>query len=280
MTTSAATLEKMMNMAATSEDSKDIVHRLDTELLLPKEKEGREAGTATPRRLESLDVARVESPTMSSEREPPKTRSESDGSGQDPIRESVRALAVGCNLREDFIVDLVEGQGDDWSFVIKLHALLESVVCQMMATSLKCRELEEPLAQEVTMESRITMLKALGLADENERRMMRALGRLRNSLVHNANQTDFTFKSYLSNKQRRDNFASDFAYGWPDPIPGTNAKLSRAQLAQTMPRLAVLSAVLGIASKNVSAKVELAKERRQQNIMDALLSAAPKKISE
>lgn len=179
-------------------------------------------------------------------------------SQEDQILGGIRAMAVGCKLREDFIVDLIESRGDDWSFVIKLHALLESVVCQLMAATLKRPELEEPLAQEVTMESRITMLKALGLADENERRMMRSLGRLRNSLVHNANQTDFTFQEYLSNKQRRDNFAADFAHAWPDPIPGTNGKVSRVEFAQKVPRLAVLGSVLGIAAKNLSAKRALA----------------------
>src|SRR5438067_2006592 len=98
----------------------------------------------------------------------------------------MRTMAKVCGLREDFLTDLLFVESSDWSFVIKAHALLESVVCQLLAVHLQKPALEEFLAQVVEMEGRISMLKALEITTDDERKMMRALGRLRNTLVHNA----------------------------------------------------------------------------------------------
>jgi hypothetical protein len=88
-------------------------------------------------------------------------------------------------------------EDDDWAFVVKAHALLESVVCSLLATHVREPELERVLAGRVEMEARIEMLKAFKLVDDADRAMMRTLSRLRNHLVHNARQTSFKFADYF-----------------------------------------------------------------------------------
>jgi hypothetical protein len=143
----------------------------------------------------------------------------------EPTREgaftAVKTMAKLCGLRAGFLTDLLFLEPNDWSFVVKAHALLESVVCQLLSAHLRHPPLEYVLAQSVQMEQRIEMLKAVGVTDATERKMMRLLGRLRNNLVHNAQQTDFTFADYFKNKDNRQNFVEAFGTGWPDPIPGT-----------------------------------------------------------
>jgi len=119
---------------------------------------------------------------------------------------ALKTTATACGFREDFLVDLLSRETNDWSFVIKAHALLESLVCQLLAMHLRKPAMEYVLAQRVQMEDRIEMLKAADVTDANERRMMRLLGKLRNNLVHNANQTDFRFSEYFTNKDNRRNF--------------------------------------------------------------------------
>lgn len=95
-------------------------------------------------------------------------------------------MAKLCGLRDDFLTDLLFLEPNDWSFVVKAHALLESVVCQLLAAHLRHPPLEYVLAQNVQMEQRIEMLKAVGITDGIERKMMRLLGRVRNNLADRA----------------------------------------------------------------------------------------------
>lgn len=189
------------------------------------------------------------------------------------LLDGIRGMAKACGLRENFLVDLLFNETNDWSFVVKAHALLESVVCQLLAAHLRQPALEDAFAQKVEMEARITMLKALDLTTEVERKMMRALGNLRNTLVHNAQQTDFTFAEHLKDKQRRQHFVDTYATSWPDPIPNTNPPVSRASYILENPRTAVWMSVIEIIGKNLDAKMKVLFEEQQSLALKALRDA-------
>jgi hypothetical protein len=131
-------------------------------------------------------------------------------------------LSEECGLRAEFLKDLL-GEGSDWSFVVKAHALLESIVCQLLANHMGQSPLQEVFAERVHMEDRIEMLKVLGIAGIDDRRKMRELGKLRNRLVHNTQQTDFTFTEYLRNGDNRRKFAETYGRKLPDPAGGPGA---------------------------------------------------------
>jgi hypothetical protein len=81
---------------------------------------------------------------------------------------------------------------------------------------LRAPSLEYVLAENIQMEDRIELLKALKITESDGRRMMRLLSKIRNKLVHNVQQIDFEFSAYLKNKENRHNFVEAFATGWPD----------------------------------------------------------------
>lgn len=84
------------------------------------------------------------------------TLEEINAGTQKPNDESTRfrALAKLLGLRENFLLDLL-GDSDDWSFLVKAHALLESVTCTLLAMHLRKLEREGVLAEEVDMKARI-----------------------------------------------------------------------------------------------------------------------------
>ena len=182
----------------------------------------------------------------------------------------LRTLSRICGLREDFLSDLLFIEANDWSFVIKAHALLESVVCQLLATRLRQPDLEYVLAQKVEMEARVQMLKALGAADKGQRQMIRLLGKIRNHLVHNAKQTDFRFDEYLRNKDNRHNFIESFAGSWPDQIPGTSPPVSRADYVVRKPRYAIWMSVIGIVALTLNEKLRATFEEQRKLVFEAL----------
>ncbi|HEX7020872.1 MAG TPA: hypothetical protein VF159_12720 [Gemmatimonadaceae bacterium] len=171
---------------------------------------------------------------------------EGDDEAITSITSGLQTLSRILGLRENFIIDLFKDP-DDWSFVVKAHAFLEVVVCAVLAVHLQRRELDEVLAQEVEMKARIEMTKALAITTTEDRKAMYALGKLRNRLVHNAKDTNFTFADYFQNKDAKKNFCSTFGHGWADPIPGTNPPVPRADYVGEHPKFAVFQSVLHIA---------------------------------
>lgn len=188
-------------------------------------------------------------------------------------RNAMRTMAKLCGLREDFLTDLLFLEQNDWSFIVKAHALLESVVCQLLATHLRQPALEYVLAQKVQMEQRIEMLKAVDITDSTQRQMMRLLGKLRNNLVHNAQQTDFRFGEYFKNRNNRRNFVEAFATTWPDPIPGTTPPLSRADYVLQKPRYAIWMSVIGIVGLTLDAKLKALYDAERKLVLEGLEAA-------
>lgn len=94
---------------------------------------------------------------------------------------------------------------DDWSFVIKSHALIEASATQMLAqhsgnegfTSIFERL---PLCDEEI--GKLAAIKALNLLGKRERRFIRTYSTLRNSMVHRVENIGFSFeKSKPGHKQ-------------------------------------------------------------------------------
>lgn len=171
---------------------------------------------------------------------------DSEGNKVGSLIGGLRAQARTLGLREDFLIDLFRDP-DDWSFVVKSHALLETVTCSLLAIYLRREELESVLAQEIEMSARIEMTKVLGLTTSEDRKMMRALGTLRNKLVHNAKDTGFTFQDLLGNKDARQRFSETFGHTWSDPIPNSDPPTSRAEYVVANPKFAVFASVNKIA---------------------------------
>ncbi len=101
------------------------------------------------------------------------------------------------HLREGFLQMLL--QEDDWSFVIKIHALIEAAVSQQLASSIDKRLLRifQRLELGDARSGKIRFAEALGLLQKDHCRFIQKLSELRNSLVHDIRKTDFTFRTYL-----------------------------------------------------------------------------------
>jgi hypothetical protein len=193
---------------------------------------------------------------------------------EDPnsISAGLRTLSRVLGLREDFLIDLF-ADPDDWSFVIKSHALLESVVCTLLAMHLRKQKLEAVFAEEVEMNARIEMTKALGITTSEDRRAMHALGKLRNRLVHNAKDTSFTFSEYFRNKDAKRNFSETFGHGWSDPVDGTDPPMPRGDFVASQPKFAIFGSTLKIAMYVVTELSKIQTESALEGLRKA--AAAP-----
>ena len=113
--------------------------------------------------------------------------------------------AVG--VREGFFQRLLDE--DDWSFVIKLHALFESACAHLLLFHFREPELAGvfgrlELSNKTT--GKIAFLAALKLVGKGSRRYIAALSELRNELVHDVRNTEFCLPEWfgsLDEKKQR-----------------------------------------------------------------------------
>jgi hypothetical protein len=105
----------------------------------------------------------------------------------------IAELEAKVGLRENFFRDLL--LEDDWSFVIKLHALFEAACTHLLIFHFKEPELTEifsrlELSNKTT--GKIAFLSRLELLGKENRLLVSTLSELRNSLVHDVRNAEFS----------------------------------------------------------------------------------------
>lgn len=107
-------------------------------------------------------------------------------------------LLASVGLAPDFLLKLVAE--DDWSLIIKLHAVFEAVL-----GSLIVKELGKPSVSDVVAQldfnniktGKVAFARALGLLDKREMAFLRGLSELRNALVHNVQNVGFDIRTHV-----------------------------------------------------------------------------------
>ena len=119
--------------------------------------------------------------------------------------DDLAALEEAFGLPRNFIENLIKD--DDWSLVIKAHALIESACTDMLTNFFGKNELVD-IFSHIDMSNKkcgkIAFISALKLLSKPERRFISALSELRNHLVHNASNVNFSLQSYFSSFPKRE----------------------------------------------------------------------------
>jgi hypothetical protein len=117
------------------------------------------------------------------------------------------------------LVFLDDDEHDDWSFVVRAHAIIEGAVSQMLAAALDPRltPVFEKLELGRAGTGKLEFAKALGLLNSDQARFIRTLSELRNRCVHDLKHLDFTFRKHAAalDKQQLRNFIDSLASPMP-----------------------------------------------------------------
>lgn len=97
-----------------------------------------------------------------------------------------------------FIVDLLKS--DDWTFVIKSHSLIESLLNELVDAFMGKHELTS-LIEKLPLHgkdiSKISIAKALGAIEPKESDFITRFSEIRNKVVHRFDNINFTFDNYI-----------------------------------------------------------------------------------
>jgi hypothetical protein len=101
---------------------------------------------------------------------------------------------------------------DDWSFVIKMHALIDACLTHLIVNRLNNTALVDLIARLEFADARTGKLRfgdRLNLFNKEELTFLRRFSEIRNLLAHDVNQVSFTFASYYASldKNQRKSFA-------------------------------------------------------------------------
>jgi hypothetical protein len=90
---------------------------------------------------------------------------------------------------------------DDWSFLIKLHALIEASATNLLVEALNKPELRDQFARLPLSDSecgKLSLMKGLGIVSAPYRGFIRKLSELRNEAVHNVRHTSLSLSNMVS----------------------------------------------------------------------------------
>ncbi len=117
---------------------------------------------------------------------------------EDTVEGSVRLLEKALDIREGFLESLKSE--DDWSFIIKLHALIEAAISHLLCKTLRHDDLKEVFSSMELSDKRggkLAFVKSLNLLDKTDRRFISSLSELRNRLVHDVSKVGFDLTAHV-----------------------------------------------------------------------------------
>jgi uncharacterized protein YutE (UPF0331/DUF86 family) len=160
---------------------------------------------------------------------------------------AVSSIEQEFGLKDGFLLDL--GKGDDWSFVIKMHALIEAMVSHLLTHAIgdtRLSEFFERLELSNPRTGKIAVAEMLELLENPERRFIRLVSELRNRLVHNIRNVNFDLQTYYEglDKNQRQRFL-DGASWWYSPGPSDLADSTKSN-PQSILWFALLSLIVRI----------------------------------
>lgn len=154
-----------------------------------------------------------------------------DRSHPESVFHVLDALEDRLGLTRGFCERLVTE--DDWSFLIKLSALLETAITEAVTRKLNRPELEEPFSNVPLGDGqggKVVFAFRLGLLNDDDRRAILHLSRIRNRCAHRVREVNFTLASYVAEDPKP--FLRSFADYWTSGfVPQKREEAYKAALA-------------------------------------------------
>jgi len=141
---------------------------------------------------------------------------------EDSLLKATREIEKAVGVKPGFFIALLKEEGD-WSFVIKLHALIEAAVTHLLVVKSGAEKLETVYAQLELSDNRkgkLAFVRELGLLDSMYRRLIVTLSEIRNRFVHDIKNVNITLEEYVRqlDTQQRQNFIEAVSLDFDVPI--------------------------------------------------------------
>src|SRR2546430_2744737 len=131
---------------------------------------------------------------------------------RDPIL-AIQQLEKDLSLPKGFYRRLVKE--DDWSFVIKLHSLIEAALSALITEALGEKRLSEPISR-LSVSGRcgkLTFVKVLNLLPPHVQKFIEKLSEIRNQYVHRIGNVLTSLVDHVTNSGNLTSYTKAFCLG-------------------------------------------------------------------
>ncbi|MDH3672581.1 MAG: hypothetical protein OES46_15730 [Gammaproteobacteria bacterium] len=155
------------------------------------------------------------------------------------VVKSVSTLTKALGMPGGFYFNLI--RQDDWSFIIKLHALIEAAITHLLVEATNNKELEDIFSRlELSnmKTGKLAFAHKYDLIDKQTITFIRTISEIRNEFVHKIGNVGLKLDKYLSSlsKDKRNNFYSAVLMGTPDQIEINGESVSVKQFISENPK--------------------------------------------
>ncbi|MBN2594524.1 MAG: hypothetical protein JXA81_13530 [Sedimentisphaerales bacterium] len=151
--------------------------------------------------------------------------------------EAAQLISKELSLPKDFAICLL--REDDWSFVLKSHALIEACVIHALDARFQEHSIRD-FPKDLSMAKRVDLAKQLGVLSEDMLGPIRILSSIRNNLAHDIKQVRFTFDSYLADDDNRNAFHSRFLRNASGTLEIGGKKVQRKIFLKENPKWSII----------------------------------------
>jgi len=119
------------------------------------------------------------------------------------LMREVRLLEESIGLQRGFFQKLVHD--DDLTFIVKIHALVESAVSHLLVEEINQPKLNNFITRlelNNKVSGKVALAKALDAIDKEERTTIRKLSEIRNDYVHDVLTTETSLSNWISKLER------------------------------------------------------------------------------
>jgi hypothetical protein len=133
-------------------------------------------------------------------------------------------------------------KGDDWTFIIKVHALIEAALTHLLAIAVGGGELQDR-SESLPMTRGIGLAVEHRLLDPGRATFLRALGRIRNAFVHDVRRVSLRIEDFVKSLDpiEQPQFWRDLMRGYTlEPMINDSGRLiPTEEFVATRPRFAI-----------------------------------------
>jgi hypothetical protein len=196
----------------------------------------------------------------------------------DELSKTIDAHLDGMGLSRLLIGQWIKE--DDWSFVIKSHALVEFLVTDMVVNSLKNDRITQVVSRLELGDKdagKVALARAIGCLDSTHVRFIQRLSELRNRLVHDARHASFTFSQFVESldKNQRRAFADSLGCLLNSQVRSGEGMVTRTEFVLRNPKTVIQSSTLILFAESIRTKVQRRGDELRQQILERFLKKSP-----
>jgi len=164
------------------------------------------------------------------------------------IEPEVKQLEERFDLPTGFLENLQHE--DDWSFVIKLHAVIESTLTWCIEDTLTPLGLGD-LCQNIDLSggrvNKLSVARSLSLVEDDHVRVVKMISKIRNRIAHNIRNVRFNFTDFIEKAphSEKNEFSSSMALLFPEDFRSKeNLKVIKTTILQKPKEVIFANAIL------------------------------------